>query len=62
MPHFYGADPVYGLMIDGIYPSPEKHNIFLEIEPRTGSPLRGGKKLQFNMFLKKIEEIGKKII
>jgi lysosome membrane protein 2 len=56
-PHFYGADPVYNLMIDGIYPSPEKHQIFLEVEPRTGSPLRGGKKMQFNMFLRKIDQI-----
>lgn len=56
-PHFYGADPVYNLMIDGTYPSPEKHQIFLELEPRTGSPLRGGKKMQFNMFLRKIDHI-----
>ena len=44
-------------MIDGINPNPEKHQIFLEVEPRTGSPLRGGKKAQFNMFLKKIDYI-----
>jgi lysosome membrane protein 2 len=57
-PHFYGADPVYNLMIDGTYPNPEKHQIFLEVEPRTGAPLRGGKKMQFNMFLRKIDQIG----
>lgn len=57
-PHFYGGDPVYNLMIDGTYPSPEKHQIFMELEPQTGSPLRGGKKMQFNMFLKKIDQIG----
>jgi hypothetical protein len=58
-PHFYNADPVYNLMIDGTYPNPDKHQIFLEVEPRTGSPLRGGKKMQFNMFLRKIDNIGK---
>lgn len=57
MPHFYGADPVYNLMIDGTFPNPDKHQIFMELEPRTGSPLRGGKKLQFNMFLRKIDNI-----
>ena len=46
-------------MIDGINPDSTKHQIFLEVEPRTGSPLRGGKKAQFNMFLKKIDYISK---
>lgn len=57
LPHFYGAHPTYEKMIDGIHPNPDKHQIFLEVEPRTGNPLRGGKKAQFNMFLKKIEHI-----
>lgn len=59
MPHFLDADVRYGYMIEGLTPSPEKHSIFTDIEPNTGSPLRGGKKLQFNMFLKKIDEISK---
>lgn len=57
LPHFYGGHPTYEKMIDGINPDPKKHQIFLEVEPRTGSPLRGGKKAQFNMFLKKIDYI-----
>ncbi|XP_070499103.1 sensory neuron membrane protein 2 isoform X1 [Chironomus tepperi] len=57
LPHFYGGHPTYEKMIDGINPDPRKHQIFLEVEPRTGSPLRGGKKAQFNMFLKKIDYI-----
>jgi len=59
LPHFYGGHPTYEKMIDGINPDPKKHQIFLEVEPRTGSPLRGGKKAQFNMFLKKIDYISK---
>lgn len=62
MPHFLNADERYGLMVDGLNPSPEKHNIFIDIEPFTGAPLRGGKKLQFNMFLKKIDKISKKAL
>lgn len=60
MPHFLNADERYGLMVDGLNPIPEKHNIFIDLEPYTGVPLRGGKKLQFNMFLKKIDRISKK--
>lgn len=57
MPHFLGADERYGLMVDGMNPNPDLHSIYTDIEPNTGSPLRGGKKLQFNMFLKRIDEI-----
>lgn len=59
MPHFLNADERYGLMVDGLNPLMEKHNVFMDIEPNTGTPLRGGKKLQFNMFLKKIDQISK---
>jgi CD36 family len=59
MPHFLAADERYNLMVDGLNPTVEKHNIFIDIEPHTGTPLRGGKKLQFNMFLKKIDRISK---
>lgn len=57
MPHFLNADKRYNFLVDGLYANEEKHNIFIDIEPHTGTPLRGGKKLQFNMFLKKIDQI-----
>lgn len=57
LPHFYNADKRYNYMVDGLEPDEDKHNIFLDVEPRTGSPLNGGKRLQFNMFLKKIDRI-----
>lgn len=57
MPHFLGADERYGLLVDGLNPNEEKHNIFIDVEPNTGTPLRGGKRLQFNMFLRKIDQI-----
>jgi CD36 family len=57
MPHFLDADNRYGLLVDGLTPSPEKHQIFMDLEPMTGVPLRGGKRMQFNMFLKKIDKI-----
>lgn len=59
MPHFLNADARYGFMVDGLNPVSEKHGIFIDVETHTGTPLRGGKKLQFNMFLKKIDQISK---
>ncbi|CRL06919.1 CLUMA_CG019584, isoform A [Clunio marinus] len=57
LPHFLNADPRYNVMVEGLNATPEKHNIFMDVEPYTGSPLRGGKRMQFNMFLKQIEQI-----
>lgn len=57
MPHFYNADERYNLLVDGLNPTRENHSIFMDLEPTTGSPLRGGKKMQFNMFLKRINQI-----
>lgn len=45
-------------MIDGLTPDVEKHDVNMDVEPYTGSPLRGGKKLQFNMILQKYPDIG----
>lgn len=58
MPHFLNADVRYLNMIDGLRPDPELHDVFSDLEPYTGSPLRGGKKLQFNIFIEKMEGIG----
>jgi hypothetical protein len=49
----------YARLIDGIYPDESKHVITMDVEPLTGTPLRGGKKLQLNMFLRKIDQIRK---
>ena len=59
LPHFYGADEKYSRLIDGIYPDESKHLITMDVEPLSGTPLRGGKKLQLNMFLRKIDQIRK---
>ncbi|XP_071446190.1 sensory neuron membrane protein 1 [Hetaerina americana] len=56
-PHFYMADEKYLTMVSGLKPVKEKHETFLEIEPNTGVPLNGGKRVQFNMMLKKIKDI-----
>lgn len=59
MPHFLEADRRYGLLVDGMFPNMEKHSVSIDVEPFTGTPVRGGKKLQFNMFLRRIDRISK---
>uniref|UniRef100_A0A1Q3FQQ9 Sensory neuron membrane protein 2 n=1 Tax=Culex tarsalis TaxID=7177 RepID=A0A1Q3FQQ9_CULTA len=57
LPHMMGAAEEYTSLIDGLHPDPEKHQIFVDVEPLTGTPLNGGKRVQFNMFLRRIDSI-----
>ncbi|XP_055531057.1 sensory neuron membrane protein 2 isoform X1 [Wyeomyia smithii] len=57
LPHMMGADEQYSSLIEGLHPDPEKHQIFVDVEPFTGTPLNGGKRVQFNMFLRRIDSI-----
>lgn len=59
LPHFYNAHRAYGLMVNGLDPDEEKHNIFTDIEPTTGTPLRAGQRMQFNMYLRRVSQISK---
>uniref|UniRef100_A0A182FCD0 Sensory neuron membrane protein 2 n=2 Tax=Anopheles albimanus TaxID=7167 RepID=A0A182FCD0_ANOAL len=52
-----GAAEEYTALIDGLDPDPERHQIFVDVEPYTGTPLNGGKRVQFNMFLRRIDAI-----
>lgn len=56
-PHFYMASEEYLKTIVGVEPKREKHETFLELEPNTGIPLRGGKRVQFNMLMKTMEKV-----
>ncbi|XP_065351124.1 sensory neuron membrane protein 1-like [Cloeon dipterum] len=53
MPHFYQA-PDYEIMVENLTPSKEKHQIYLDIETLSGAPLGAGRRVQFNMMIKKI--------
>ncbi|XP_049292374.1 sensory neuron membrane protein 2 isoform X2 [Anopheles funestus] len=57
LPHMLGVDEEYTALIDGMDPEPERHQIFVDVEPYTGTPLTGGKRVQFNMFLRRIDAI-----
>ncbi|XP_055621367.1 sensory neuron membrane protein 2 isoform X2 [Toxorhynchites rutilus septentrionalis] len=56
-PHMMGVAEEYSGLIDGMHPDPDKHQIFVDVEPLTGTPLNGGKRVQFNMFLRRIDSI-----
>lgn len=53
LPHFYTASENYLSGVEGLDPNPHLHESFLDIEPRTGVPLRGYKRVQVNVWAKK---------
>ncbi|CAL4144053.1 unnamed protein product, partial [Meganyctiphanes norvegica] len=58
-PHFYQADPKYLDAVVGLKPDPEKHSLFVDVTPRTGSPLGAEARLQINVATTRIPEIKK---
>ncbi|XP_026500665.1 sensory neuron membrane protein 2-like [Vanessa tameamea] len=56
-PHFLFADFRYRNGIIGVSPSEDEHKIFVELEPRTGTVVRGMKRAQFNIFMRQITSI-----
>lgn len=56
-PHFYGADPYYLSLIDGLQPSKEKHEFYITLEPRTGLPVDVAVRLQANVMIRPIPNI-----
>lgn len=53
-PHMYKAHEKYTANIEGLNPDREKHYTFIDVEPYTGIPLRGGKRVQFNVLLRPV--------
>ncbi|XP_015114625.1 sensory neuron membrane protein 1 isoform X1 [Diachasma alloeum] len=56
LPHFYLVDPFYLTQVDGLHPNQEEHQIFINFEPMTATPVEARKRLQFNMFIFPIEK------
>lgn len=48
-PHFYQADRKYREAVVGMKPDPEKHAMYIDVSPRTGSPLSAEARLQINV-------------
>lgn len=53
LPHFYLGNENYSKAISGLNPKKKLHESFAEIEPITGIPLTGAKRMQLNMFIEK---------
>ncbi|XP_031785402.1 sensory neuron membrane protein 2 isoform X2 [Nasonia vitripennis] len=56
-PHFYLAHEKYRESVEGLNPDKSKHEIFVELEPKSGTVLRGSKRVQFNIFYRPIHGI-----
>ncbi|KOB73679.1 Sensory neuron membrane protein 2, partial [Operophtera brumata] len=56
-PHFLYADSRYRNSVLGMTPDENKHIIFVDIEPNTGTPIAAAKRVQFNIFQRPISGI-----
>ncbi|XP_067413141.1 lysosome membrane protein 2 isoform X2 [Emydura macquarii macquarii] len=55
-PHFYQADEKYVKDIKGMHPRKEDHETFLDINPLTGMLVRAAKRMQINVYVRKLDE------
>lgn len=55
-PHFYQADEKFVSAIKGMRPNKEEHETFVDINPLTGVILRGAKRFQINIYVKKVDD------
>lgn len=51
MPHFLDADPYFTSHVNGLEPDKNKHEFFVDLEPRTGSPVSVSARVQINVAL-----------
>ncbi|KAK9736318.1 CD36 family [Popillia japonica] len=56
-PHMLWADTSYSSTVLGLLPNPDKHQTFVALEPNTGTPLQGAKRLQFNTICRPITNL-----
>lgn len=52
-PHFLHGDPQLLMYAHGLNPDKDLHETFVVIEPYTGTPLSGQKKIQLNLKLER---------
>ncbi|XP_026669914.1 sensory neuron membrane protein 1 isoform X2 [Ceratina calcarata] len=56
LPHLLWTEEKYHKMVDGLHPNEEEHIIDMDFEPLTATPIIAHKRLQFNMFVQKVEK------
>lgn len=57
-PHFYAADESFVNNVDGLQPSKDKHEFYLVLEPTTGIPLEVAARVQLNMLIRPVQNVG----
>uniref|UniRef100_A0A1B6C183 Sensory neuron membrane protein 2 n=1 Tax=Clastoptera arizonana TaxID=38151 RepID=A0A1B6C183_9HEMI len=57
LPHYLLADSTYKNYVEGLLPNKTEHATFIDIQPDTGVPVEGHKRMQLNMHLKKVPGI-----
>uniref|UniRef100_A0A673HE34 Lysosome membrane protein 2-like n=1 Tax=Sinocyclocheilus rhinocerous TaxID=307959 RepID=A0A673HE34_9TELE len=56
-PHFYQADDRFVQDVFGMNPNKEEHETVIDVNPLTGMLLRGAKRVQVNVYLRKYESV-----
>nr|BCX55332.1 sensory neuron membrane protein 2 [Plautia stali] len=56
-PHMLFADPEYQNYVEGYQRDPDKHQTEVFVEPRTGVPLAAFKRIQMNIFLRRLNDV-----
>nr|XP_045623544.1 lysosome membrane protein 2-like isoform X2 [Procambarus clarkii] len=56
-PHFYQGDPKFADAVQGLKPDAAKHALYIDVSPRTGSPLRAQARLQINIAVPYVPEV-----
>nr|WGC55103.1 sensory neuron membrane protein 1 [Psyttalia incisi] len=54
LPHFYLVDEFHLAQVDGLHPDKEEHQILVNLEPMTATPVEARKRLQFNIFIRPV--------
>ncbi|CAH0726868.1 unnamed protein product, partial [Brenthis ino] len=57
LPHFYDSDPQLLQNVKGLNPDVKEHEITIDFEPITGTPMEAKQRVQFNMQLIKVEKL-----
>jgi hypothetical protein len=53
-PHFLWADEKYANGVEGMAPNEDIHKTYLVVEPNTGTPLKGVKRIQLNVAMRPV--------
>ncbi|XP_041981607.1 sensory neuron membrane protein 1-like [Aricia agestis] len=56
-PHFYDADPSLQNLVDGLHPNMEDHEIYIDFEPVSGTPMVAKQRVQLNINLLKTDKV-----